>query len=382
MPSSNKIESEGIFIIAFHLRTKTSRPYRRTPPDWAAVQRREDAGETLIEVWRDYAATAEQPYRIGSFRKEFRKWQTSAPIAPAAEFAASDRFWRGKAHPRPDILALENGATLRVRGGHLVTFSHGETRLFAPGPHHRKPKVIIFSGLGGLLSLAAVHFCIDHHITIIAAGWLGDLTTFVAPRPVQDAALVRLQCSARPAPIAREIVLQKFHHYLATRRLSRLQFRDLESRLETAKTLHSILTLEAVGSSLSWVHWQGLQLIPRTGRTLPPWLARPFRHRASGIGSAGARHATDPINAILNLAYAKEAGRLGAALAASGACLAIGFLHFDKPHRKIEVKRHEERMKSARYKLEQFVRDYADMAEWKEVIEAIKTQLGAMATGA
>jgi ParB-like chromosome segregation protein Spo0J len=49
---------------------------------------------------------------------------------------------------------------------------------------------------------------------------------------------------------------------------------------------------------------------------------------------------------------------------------------------KIEVKRHEERMKSARYKLEQFVRDYADMAEWKEVIEAIKTQLGAMATGA
>jgi CRISPR/Cas system-associated endonuclease Cas1 len=36
---------------------------------------------------------------------------------------------------------------------------------------------------------------------------------------------------------------------------------------------------------------------------------------------------------MLNLAYAKEAGRLGAILAASGACLAIGFLHCDKPHR-------------------------------------------------
>jgi CRISPR/Cas system-associated endonuclease Cas1 len=36
---------------------------------------------------------------------------------------------------------------------------------------------------------------------------------------------------------------------------------------------------------------------------------------------------------MLNLAYAKEAGRLGAMLAASGACLAIGYLHFDKPHR-------------------------------------------------
>jgi CRISPR/Cas system-associated endonuclease Cas1 len=36
---------------------------------------------------------------------------------------------------------------------------------------------------------------------------------------------------------------------------------------------------------------------------------------------------------MLNLAYAKEAGRLGSFLAASGACLAIGYLHFNKPHR-------------------------------------------------
>jgi CRISPR/Cas system-associated endonuclease Cas1 len=48
---------------------------------------------------------------------------------------------------------------------------------------------------------------------------------------------------------------------------------------------------------------------------------------------AGARNATDPINAMLNLAYAKEAGRLGSFLFASGACLAIGFLHQDKLHR-------------------------------------------------
>jgi hypothetical protein len=42
-----------------------------------------------------------------------------------------------------------------------------------------------------------------------------------------------------------------------------------------------------------------------------------------------------------------------------------------------ETKRHDARMKSARYQLEAFIRDYFDMAEWKEVIEAIKTQLGA-----
>jgi hypothetical protein len=42
-----------------------------------------------------------------------------------------------------------------------------------------------------------------------------------------------------------------------------------------------------------------------------------------------------------------------------------------------EAKRHDERMKSARYKLEAFIRDYSDMAEWKEPCEAIKKQLGA-----
>jgi hypothetical protein len=41
----------------------------------------------------------------------------------------------------------------------------------------------------------------------------------------------------------------------------------------------------------------------------------------------------------------------------------------------VEIKRHDERMKSARYKLEAFVRDYSDMAEWKEVIEASKHSL-------
>jgi len=33
---------------------------------------------------------------------------------------------------------------------------------------------------------------------------------------------------------------------------------------------------------------------------------------------------------MLNNCYMKEAGRLGALLAASGACAAIGFLHVDK----------------------------------------------------
>ena len=71
-------------------------------------------------------------------------------------------------------------------------------------------------------------------------------------------------------------------------------------------------------------------LSPRSGRTLPAWLLRPFAQRDSGLGQSGPCHAVDPINAMLNLCYMKEAGRLGAILGAFGACAAIGFLHVDK----------------------------------------------------
>jgi CRISPR/Cas system-associated endonuclease Cas1 len=324
---------------------KMSRSKRRTIPNWKSIQAGEDAGVLLIDLWRKYATAAPLPYHITTFRKEFRKWQSTAPVKRVEEYAASDAYWQGKAAVRPDILTLDDGATLRVRGGALEVFNHGETTHFPPGSHHRKPKAIIFSGWGGSFSIEAARFCLSHHITVIATGWLGDLLTFIAPRPIQDAALVRFQCSfvsdktagrrpfVSPVPIARAVILQKFLHYRATGRLSPNQFKSYAARLSSCKTLASILNMEALGSSEAWVVWSGLSLTPRTGRTLPPWLAKPFRHRSSGLGASGARHATDPINAMLNLAYAKEAGRLGALLAASGACLAIGFLHCDKPHR-------------------------------------------------
>jgi hypothetical protein len=58
---------------------KTARSKRRTIPDWVKVQAGEDAGATLIEIWREYAARAARPYDISGFRKEFRKWQAAAP---------------------------------------------------------------------------------------------------------------------------------------------------------------------------------------------------------------------------------------------------------------------------------------------------------------
>jgi hypothetical protein len=84
-----------------------SRSKRRTPPSWLSIQRAaEDEGRTLLSLWREHAATSPQPYALSSFRKEFRKWQSTAPENPAEEYASSDRYWQGRTLPRPDILVL------------------------------------------------------------------------------------------------------------------------------------------------------------------------------------------------------------------------------------------------------------------------------------
>jgi hypothetical protein len=236
------------------------RAKRRTIPNWKAIQAGEDAGAPLTDLWREYATTAPLPYHITTFRKEFRKWQSAAPVKPIEEYAASDAYWQGKVAVRPEILVLDDGATLRVRGGHLEIFNHGKTTHFPPGPHHRKPKAIIFAGWGGSFSIEASRFCVDHRITVLVIGWLGDLLTFIAPRPVQDASMVRAQCACSPVPIARAVILQKFLHYRATARLSPTQFKIFAARLAAAKTLSSILGIEAIGSSQAWVFWSGLSL--------------------------------------------------------------------------------------------------------------------------
>ena len=223
-----------------------------------------------------------------------------------------------------------------MRGGFLEIFNLAKTMRFDAGPRHLRPHAIVFAGWGGSLTVQAARFCLDHRIGVIATGWLGDLMTFVAGPPRAEAALIRAQCAADPLPIARAIVLQKLEHYGACGRLTGIEIAEAAKGLDEASCVAKVLGVEAKWSSISWRRWYGaeaLALTPRTGRILPPWLANPFVQRASGLGATGPRHATDPINAMLNIAYAKEAGRLGGRLAAAGACLAIGFLHCDKLNR-------------------------------------------------
>jgi CRISPR associated protein Cas1 len=192
---------------------------------------------------------------------------------------ASETYWRGLAKPKPQILVLDNGATIRAKGGGIEIFDHGSASWFDAAPNHHKPKAIVFAGWGGSLTIQAARFCVEHKIAILAVGWLGELMTFVSSPPKQDAALVRKQCAAHPAQIARELVLQKLRHYPACGRLTETQMREALHDVNKTRTVQSIMSQEAKWGALSWVPEDACQLWAAT--PIQNARQRPWRDRAA-----------------------------------------------------------------------------------------------------
>jgi CRISPR-associated endonuclease Cas1 len=295
---------------------------------------------TVQESYRDYAARAARPYTERVFVAQWRIRQREAdnaihaamtPVQKRAEAGyASEVYWSGRCRSKTNVMALTHGsATLRVRGGCLEVFD-GE-RVIIIHPTGKRPQAIVLGSWGGIVTLPAVRFCAEHRIGIVFASWMHGLMSFVAPDPKACADLVRQQVLADPVPIARALVSQKIRHCEACGCLSAADRRWFLTELKVAGSVAQIMRIEARSGVRYWSH-RTVEMQPRTGARIPP----AWRQFSGRMGLSGVHHkrATHPVNAILNLAYAMAAGRLGAWLAASGACLALGFLHADKAGRR------------------------------------------------
>jgi CRISPR/Cas system-associated endonuclease Cas1 len=94
-------------------------------------------------------------------------------------------------------------------------------------------------------------------------------------------------------------------------------------RLDEARSVAEIVTIEARIAAAYWRSFRDLGLRERKGGDLPRSCLR-FANRQKGAQFLGSKHA------MLNYAYVVEAGRLARALTAAGFALPIGFLHSDK----------------------------------------------------
>ena len=103
------------------------------------------------------------------------------------------------------------------------------------------------------------------------------------------------------------------------------------ARIAGASSLKHLLMAEAQAARSAWARhdisltWREAGAIPRSWKL--PYGSRRRMMSDPSTKALSARYATDPINALLNLAFAVTIGRLAVALCARGFSPAVGFIH-------------------------------------------------------
>jgi CRISP-associated protein Cas1 len=243
-------------------------------------------------------------------------------------------------------LILGPCAALRVRRGALdIEHGAGEAKqAIRIDIDDGKPHTILFDGHGEFLTGEALRWCARYGIGLILPDGPSRMMTFLHSAleadgdgiPDTSPAMIRAQCAADSLGAAREVVRAKIERELEATiphkptRLARLA--EWETRIDATRTVAELLIVEAKAAADYWRAFADRGLRETKGGNLPRTWMR-FTNRQKGAGFLGSKHASHPINAMLNYAYVVEAGRLAKALAARGLALQIGFLHSDKTGR-------------------------------------------------
>jgi CRISP-associated protein Cas1 len=341
------------------------------PVDAAAIVERIAAGETTAaDAYHRYAATAVRPCARATFagalsRARVGTAPSTVPVEPTPDRSRSDpdlpiavdatrNLKRGvsgheirKRAGAGPVLVIGPDAALRVRGGALdVEHGSGKDRVHVRiDVDEEKPAAILFDAHGEFLTGEAIRWCARYAIPLILPNGPGRAILFYESALEADGAgegvngkhaarildvgpsLVRAQALADPVPVARAIVSAKLK--ASAESVSAIDKRPWSLRLDEARSVAEIVTIEARIAAAYWRAFRDLGLRERKGGDLPrSWLR--FANRQKGAQFLGSKHASHPINAMLNYAYVVEAGRLARALTAAGFALPIGFLHSDK----------------------------------------------------
>ena len=302
-------------------------------------------GVSVSNAYWAYVSTAARPYASKTFyqivvaakgnkllpygNKNVTRKHRSLDDADLDEL--SDKYWKRFLSPKSGIISTtQNNTYLKVKGNSLIVYE-GDNTLTYQSSAANKPKPIVMTGWSGLVSIEAMRFCHDNNITIILLDWSRNFLSIVAPPASQSARLVRMQCAVDPANVAGEIIRQKLAAYVSVNALSATQGRAHSLKLDAAQSTTTLLAVEALAARMSWptihpIRWRS------GGPPIPSSWKLPYSAR--GRYKAGSpRHASNPVNAMLNAAFDVTVGRLTAYLAAQGLCVSIGFLHSDKPNR-------------------------------------------------
>ena len=312
-------------------------------PDFQRVSDFEARGLAVKDAWREYAKGCAKPYVYTHFSSLYRKWledqakgrgdregaASSSALPGIDDYSAdedhlAEEYWRKKSHPRAAVHALSGyNCSLKVRNDELVSFDTGEERSFRKVTHGLQ--AIIFLGEGGFITVDAIKWCEAQGVAICVLDWHGELVSITQPTPPNDVSIRRAQFAADKVATARAILHQKL---ASQRRIGKLSAKTYQSALSEAKTARTVDEIIRIEGRAALEYWSGWRFeLKHKKRNWPSQWTR-FEYRASLI-SGGPRHATHPVNAILNYAYSVAAAQLTRSLIAFGFDSTAGFLHAD-----------------------------------------------------
>lgn len=283
---------------------------------------------------------------------------------PSDEWAARCRYWlehyeasipkrkrrERQAHP---LILTGNGLSLRVNRGSLVIkdgLTHypqekKEYRLF-PGQLENPPRIVLVDG-SGEITLDALDWLAEQDIPLIRLKWDGSFVSVVTSNgQAADQDKVRWQHETRQDPIARlefayPLITQKALNTLetlegwvpdsslkssalktATRALEKIEAKQLE-------TLSDLLGQEGVIAGAYFRAWEGIELIwADTDKHPIPDDWRTYLSRAAlREEKPQNRHATHPVNAMLNYVYGQLRSRKQIEAIAEGYDPMAGIVH-------------------------------------------------------
>jgi CRISPR-associated endonuclease Cas1 len=245
-----------------------------------------------------------------------------------------------------------HGVKLRIERGSLLVqngFTHypqarEEWRFFPADPD--LPSRIVLLDTSGYLTIDVLNWLSNQNIPLIVLNWKGEVSTltgFQAPDPALQHAQLLAEMNGTGLKLSVELIKAKLRGSQAT--LNRLPITPavdealatLDSNLgelaEHIPDIPALLMIEARAANVYFKAWRDLELNWKgTGRhPIPPqWRAI---GRRESLVSQGNRHATHPVNAMLNYAYRMLESQVRICSVAAGLDPTIGFLHANRENR-------------------------------------------------
>jgi CRISPR-associated endonuclease Cas1 len=290
---------------------------------------------------RVHADDAEQDDAVWAERGDY--WQDHASITQPRTRR------RDKRSVHEPLILTGHGVQFRIEQGTLVIrngFTHYPQRRqewrFFPGDRALPSRIVVLDG-DGSISLHVVTWLARHGIPLVLLDWQGQVTSVLnGDGRASHAALLHAQMTSqydgRGLHVATQLIRAKLDASLDTlRSLPASPARDqsiarvLRSRHELdvlpPPTVEALRLAEGRAALAYFTCWETIPLRWKgTGRKpIPPeWHHAGLRQ---SFVSGTNRHATHPVNAMLNYAYGVLEGQVRIAAVAAGLDPTIGYLH-------------------------------------------------------